>query len=159
MIHGIKKDGNISDEEWFKSFCETNLKVSPKIEKGNIKKAKAGHYIGIFTLKSPAEKAKIFRNCSKLKDSIWKISIRDDLYETKGVKSVKRNVTSMAHKLKKELNESNQAMDYACNATKAGLFSIQNRRLLNRTTFNTIIGLHRQDRTAIAVDSDDEEIV
>ncbi len=57
------------------------MDVDPIVEKGIIKKARAGHYVGIFTLKSTEEKAKVFRKCHQLKYKKIKVSVRDDLYE------------------------------------------------------------------------------
>ncbi len=76
-----KKNQNISDTKWFEEFCSNNLNVKPDIVSGSIRKAKAGHYVGVFTLKSTEEKAKVFRNCHQLKSTGHIISIADDFYE------------------------------------------------------------------------------
>lgn len=81
VIHGIKKEEGLCGEVWFKKFCWENLNVKPVIEKGSIRKTKKGNFIGIFTLKSREEKAKVFKNCHKLKFSKLKVSVRDDFYE------------------------------------------------------------------------------
>lgn len=82
VVHGVKKDNEkMSDLRWFEEFCSANLNVVPDIVSGSIKKAKAGHYVGVFTLKSTEEKGKVFRNCHKLKISGHRISIADDYYE------------------------------------------------------------------------------
>ncbi len=81
VLHGIKKGNQATDVQWFKEFCKEKLNVEPIIENGVIKRARAGHFVGIFTLKSSQEKAKIFRKCFMLKSLDYKISVRDDLYE------------------------------------------------------------------------------
>jgi len=72
VMHGIKKDSKTTDVEWFLNFCKEKLNVEPIVESGNIKKARAGHLVGVFTLKSSQEKAKIFSKCFRLKSLDYK---------------------------------------------------------------------------------------
>lgn len=159
VIHGIRKEKNVSDEKWFLDFCEENLKVTPKIEKGYIKRTKAGHFIGIFTLKSQIEKAKIFKNCNKLKNSIWKISIRDDIYEVNQIGALDRGSTTEVQENKELTKHSNLAVNKRITANTAQPeFQVEYRQLLNRKLFNSVMAMRRKQQTSSTntMDSDDE---
>jgi len=77
IIHGLEKEEKL--DNWFTLLCKEHLETQVMISKVQAKETRRGKWLNIITLVNQSDKAKIFRNCHKLKNKNLKISITDDL--------------------------------------------------------------------------------
>lgn len=78
IIHGLKQPKD-NPTSWFQKFCQNYLEVWVNPDKVIFQKTAKKYWLCIATLQSKKDKAKIFKNCHKLKGLMLNISICDDL--------------------------------------------------------------------------------
>lgn len=78
VIHGLKYNEH-DPVQWLWNFCHHHLGINIELEDAQFRRTRKGYWICIAKLKNKTDKAKLFRNCHKLKNKALGISICDDL--------------------------------------------------------------------------------